>query len=167
MVAPLDLAKLAAVLGMTGSNGDGEVLNAAKMANRLIRAAGMEWADFIEAAKQRDQAEERAGKLHDAAVLLQRERDQARAELERLRKANGSGGGTLAQALWVDTGMPRSVESRHAQWVLSLGIYLAPKEIDFLGSCARWRGPLRPAQRDWLQDIIRRAVDRTGQPPPP
>jgi hypothetical protein len=63
--------------------------------------------------------------------------------------------------------MPRSVESRHAQWVLSLGIYLAPKEIDFLGSCARWRGPLRPAQRDWLQDIIRRAVDRTGQPPPP
>jgi len=163
---PLNLEKLAAMLGMMGSDGDGEVLNAARMANRMIRAAGMVWADFILAAEQRDQAEERAGKIYDAAVQLQHERDQARGELQRLREANGHGGGTLAAALWQDTTMPRTVENKHAEWVLSVGIYLSPKERRFVESCARWRGPLTPNQRPWLEDLIRRASARTGQTPP-
>jgi hypothetical protein len=166
MPAPLNLTKLAAVLGMMGSHGHGEILNAARLANRMIRDAGMVWADFIEAAQRCEEAEERAGKLFDAAQQLARERDQARAEAQRLREANGRGG-TLAAALWLDTAMPRTVENKHAEWVLGLGIYLTPKERDFLGNCARWRGSLTANQRPWLEDLIRRAVARTGQAPPP
>jgi hypothetical protein len=94
------------------------------------------------------------------------ERDQARAELQRVREANGHGGGTLAAALWQDTSVPRTVENKHAEWVQGLGIYLTAKECDFLATCSRWRGPLRPAQRDWLRDLVGRASARTGQAPP-
>jgi hypothetical protein len=167
MAALLDLQKLAAVLGMMGSDGDGEVLNAARMANRMIQVADMMWADFIEAAQRCEEAEERASKIYDAALQLQRERDRARTELQRVRETNGHGGGTLAAALWQDTTMPRTVENKHAEWALAVGIYLSPKERRFLESCARWRGPLTPNQRPWLEDLVRRAVARTGQTPPP
>jgi hypothetical protein len=166
MPAPLVLAKLAKVLGRLGSDQAGERDNAARTANKMIRDAGMVWADFIEAAVRREEAEERASKIYDAAQRLVAERDQARAELERLRAANGRGGGTLAQALWQDTGVPRTPENRHAEWLLNLGVYLAPRERGFVERCARWRGPLTPAMRPWLEDLIRRAIARTGQAPP-
>jgi hypothetical protein len=95
----LDLAKLAAVLGLLGSDHPGERDTAARTANRMIRAAGMAWVDFIEAARRCEEAEERAGKIYDAAQRLVVERDQARAELQRVWEANGHGGGTLAAAL--------------------------------------------------------------------
>jgi hypothetical protein len=166
MPAPLDLAKLAAVGERMASPFDGEALTAARLFIGMIRAAGMMCADFIEAGRLCEEAEERAGKIYDAAVQLQRERDQARAELQRLREANGHGGGTLAQPLWQDTTMPRTIENRQAEWLLSLGIYLSPRERSFVESCARWRGLLTPNQRPWLEDLIRRAVARTGQAPP-
>jgi hypothetical protein len=166
MPVPLDLAKLAAVLELLGSGHMGERDNAACMANRMIHAAGMMWIDFVEAARRCEAAEERAGKIYDAAMQLQRERDQAHTELQRLREANGHDGSTLATALWQDTAVPRTPENRHAEWLLSLTIYLSPRERGFVEKCARWRGPLTPNQRPWLADLIQRAVARTGQAPP-
>ncbi len=43
----LPRAKLAAVLGMLGSEHDGEVLNAARTASRMVQAAGLTWRDVI------------------------------------------------------------------------------------------------------------------------
>ena len=39
--------RLAKLLGMLGSDHDGEVLNAARMADRVLRETGLTWADVI------------------------------------------------------------------------------------------------------------------------
>jgi hypothetical protein len=47
MTAALDREKLASVLGMLGSSHDGEVLSAARQAERLRRGAGLTWPDIL------------------------------------------------------------------------------------------------------------------------
>lgn len=42
-----DRARLTRLLGMLGSNFDGEVANAGRLADKLVRAAGLQWADVI------------------------------------------------------------------------------------------------------------------------
>jgi hypothetical protein len=42
-----DKAKLAKILGMLGSAYEGERANAAKLASKLLREAGMTWADLL------------------------------------------------------------------------------------------------------------------------
>jgi hypothetical protein len=43
----LDKKRLVQVLGMTGSDGDGEALNAIRLANRMLRAANTTWSDLL------------------------------------------------------------------------------------------------------------------------
>ena len=43
----LDIKRLIAVMGMTGSAGDGEALNAVRLANKMLRAAGKNWNDVL------------------------------------------------------------------------------------------------------------------------
>jgi hypothetical protein len=151
-----------ALLGRLGSDHEAERISALqKVTKAELEPFGLtSWTDVGVALVQRF-------KLFEAAEALAQERNALQGEVERLRRNANANGGSLAQALWQDTSLPRSIESKHAEWVQGLGIYLTPKEHDFLNSCARWRGPLRPAQRDWLQDILRNAVARTGQAPPP
>jgi hypothetical protein len=154
-----DAERLVAMIGMLGSSYEGEALAALRMVAPLLEKLGLSWVDVGQALVQRE-------KLLAAASQLQAERDEALREVARVKRLNGNGGGTLAQA-WVDTGTPRSVESKHAAWLLGLGVHFSQKEIDFLNNCARRRGPLSPAMRDWLADLVRNAVLRTGQAPPP
>jgi hypothetical protein len=166
---PLDLARLSRVLGLLGSDHDGECLAAARQAQRMIRVNGMQWADFIEAAAQRDKAEQRASDLYDAAVILERQRDAALAQVARLRSANGHTVGSIA--LWQNAGSaPGGSANRVAQWLLDLharGLFhLMPKEIDFLDTCCRWRGALTANQQPWFDDLLDRARGRGFQPPP-
>jgi hypothetical protein len=54
MTAPaIDRARLARVLGLLGSQHDGEALAAARMAERLRRTAGLTWADIVVGVSQR------------------------------------------------------------------------------------------------------------------
>ncbi|MGI4943365.1 MAG: hypothetical protein ACRYHQ_22840 [Janthinobacterium lividum] len=46
-LSPSDLNKLVGVLGMLGSPHPGERDNAARLADRLVRGRGMEWADLL------------------------------------------------------------------------------------------------------------------------
>jgi hypothetical protein len=144
-----------------GARNEGHTVNAVRAADVMLKRAGLKWSDVGQALVQRE-------KLLAAAKQLQTERDALRAENERLnRLRRDNDGGTLAQAPWVDTGTPRTIESRHAEWLLGLGRYFTERETDFLNSCARRRGRLSPAQRDWLTDLVRDTVARTGQAPPP
>jgi hypothetical protein len=43
----IDRAKLAKLLGMVGSAHDGEALNAARLADQLVRTRDLRWADVI------------------------------------------------------------------------------------------------------------------------
>jgi hypothetical protein len=173
---PLDLAKLSRVLGLLGSAHDGECLAAARQAQRMIRDNGMQWADFILAAEQRDRAEQRAADVYDAAVVLERERDAALAQAARLRSANGAANG-FATAMWHNAGTGAGASptvgsgSRHAQWVLDLYgqglIHLSEKELPFVNRCAQWHGELTDRMKPWLGDIVGRVSRHTGQQPPP
>jgi hypothetical protein len=154
------------MLGMLASNHEGERLAALRGVAAQLKKLKLSWVDVGQALMQRDA-------LLAAAQQLKTERDAARGEVERLKlltHANGVGG-TLAQALWTDTAMPPSITNRHATWLLNLAgqnrIHLTAKELNFVKSCARWRGRLTDAQRPWLEDIIRTVIARTGETPPP
>jgi len=43
----LNATKLAKLLGMVGSSADGEALNAARLADRMVRQAGATWFDLL------------------------------------------------------------------------------------------------------------------------
>jgi len=158
-MADPDMERLVVMIGMLGSFHEGERLNTLGKIPSLLKKLGLSWTDIGLALTQRE-------KLLAAAKQLQAERDAALHEAARLKHSNSDGGGALAQA-WTDTSTPRTVESRHAAWLLGLGRHFTQKETDFLNSCARRRGPLSPAQRDWLSDLVRTTVARTGQAPPP
>jgi hypothetical protein len=46
-LSPADRAKLIGILGMLGSDHDGERANAARMADRLLRQHGLTWGDVL------------------------------------------------------------------------------------------------------------------------
>jgi hypothetical protein len=161
-MADSDADRLAGVIAMIGSSHEGEAVAAMRAAGVLLKKARLSWVDVGQALVQRD-------KLLTAAKQLQSERDAALGEVERLKRIDrdNDAAGALSAALWIDTRMPRTVENRHAAWVRGLGMHLTEKESGFLDSCASRRGRLSPAQRDWLADLVRRAIARTGQAPPP
>ena len=160
MADKLDLRRrLAAILGMCGSVHAGERANAAEAADRLIRAAGMDWADFVASAQRAEVAEEAARHLLAEIDLLRADRAEAEAN-----------GGTLT--LWQDVGPDISRQRRIAAWLVGLNsremAWLSPREFDFLSiTVPVWRGKLLPKQQAWLQHIVDRTVRSTGQTPPP
>jgi hypothetical protein len=150
---------------MLTSDSDSEIVMAARQARKLLKAEGLRWHVVPEALEQRD-------KLLEAAKKLKAERDQALAERDRLKQlqqANGAGN-SFASQLWAPAGMPLSVDNKHAVWLLDLHAqgrhHLTPKEEGLVNSCAT-RRRLSDPQRNWLTDIVRNAVRRTGMTPPP
>jgi hypothetical protein len=163
---PHEPPTLATYLGIVlTSDSDSEIAKAARVARKLMKAAGPDWHDIAQALEQR-------GKLLEAAKTLKAERDHLLGEVERLKQlsqANGAGNSFAAQ-LWQTAGMPTTVDNKSALWLLDLHtrghIRLTPKEEDLVNSCAT-RRRLSDAQREWLGDIVRNAVARTGMTPPP
>jgi len=158
MAAVLDLTKLARILGVAGSSSqEGEALNALRLADRMIREAGMVWADFIDAAAERDLAK-------DTAVELQAEVMRLQAEIDSLRRSGN------AIEVWQDVGATITDMRQAAMWALDLHrqerVWLSAKEADFLNTCAGWIGQLRPRQQPWFSDLMTRITARTGLQPP-
>jgi hypothetical protein len=154
---------------MLTSTADTEVIMAARQLRKLMTALGIDAHDVA-------QAVELHGKLLEiieSAKTLKSERDHALTEIERLQRlqhgANGAPHGFAAR-LWQDTGMPTSVDNKTAQWLLDLAaqgrVFLTDKENPFVTSCAT-RRRLTDPMRDWLRDIVRHAIARTGEAPPP
>ena len=153
----LDLAKFVRIVGLLGSDHEGERLNAVTLGGRLLQAAGMRWEDFIESYRRAEIATE-------AAQVLLAENAELRAELDRLR-SNGS-----AVAVWSDVGAQVSDTRRAAEWALALHrrgtVWLSDFEVPFLQRCTRWTGRLTPKMRPIYQRIMDRIVERTGLSPP-
>jgi hypothetical protein len=154
-----DLARFAHIVALVGSDKDGEALNAGRIADRLLKAAGMQWADFITAYRRAEIATE-------AAAQLLSENEQLRAENDRLRTTS------TAVALWHDIGAQVSDTRKAAAWALALHqqgkVWLSPDcEVQFLRTCMAWSGRLTPKMQSSFQQIMDRIVTRTGLTPPP
>jgi hypothetical protein len=155
----LDLAKLSKMLGVLGSAGDGEVANAGRLADRLVRDAGMVWSEFIESFKAAETATA-------AAAALLAENSAMRAELDELR----STGGAIAPWQNIESGGSRAQTG--ALWALDLhaqgAVWLSPDfEVPFLTRCSTWTGRLTERMQPVFDQIIARVASRTGLMPPP
>jgi hypothetical protein len=166
VTAPFDRAKFIRITGMLGSRHEGERRAAVdRAANMLLQAPpDTRWDEVFgadpEALREAlHQVELREQACQQLLVNLE-ERDARIAELER-------GAPDWRPIERVESGNHK----RTALWVLELHarqqIWLSEKEQNFLGDCAKWIGPQRQKQREWLQKIADRVHQRTGLRPPP
>jgi hypothetical protein len=158
MAERLDTVRLAKVLGLLGSSHDGERANAGRLANQLVKTAGMSWAEFL-AANDREQV------ATEAAAVLLAETEALRAENTALRSANGHAG------VWQDVGSSLGNHRAAAEWALAMyekhAIGLTQRELEFLRTCKRWHGRLTLRQQPWFAELMARISARTGERPPP
>jgi hypothetical protein len=154
----LDFGKFTRIVGMLGSDREGERSNAVTLGGRMLEAVGMRWEDFIEAYRRAEIATE-------AAAVLLAENTALKAELEQLRSTS------TAVALWNDVGAQVSDTRAAAVWALDLHrrgtVWFSPGfEIPFLTRCTTWTGRLTPKMQPIFQRIMDRIVERTGLTPP-
>jgi hypothetical protein len=161
-VADRDLKTLTVLLDIAlTSEHQGEIDNALRRARRIVRQTNLRAADFLEAVEQRFQ-------LLDVAKGLSDEVNRLEVENERLRRNSNSNNG-FAQQLWQDAGTTVSNTAKAAQWAVDLGhqgrVHWTVKEVEFLDDMAR-RHRLSERQQSWLNDLLRRCMQRTGEYPP-
>jgi hypothetical protein len=117
--------KIAKVLGMAGGS-EGEATAAIRAADRLIRDVGLTWPGLLKPFRELEVAT-------DAARHLLGENETLRAEVDRLRAANGH-----SPAAWHDVGAVADTDARRraAAWALDLHgrgqAWLGAGEIHFL-----------------------------------
>jgi hypothetical protein len=140
---PINRERLAQLLGMLGSDHDGEVLNAARLAAREVRNAGATWPQLL--------AEDRIAV--EAARQLLLENEDLRKEIARLHAAGAF--------------RPRPPQPWEGSQSASEAIdnlllweeHLSPWEIQFLNSLLRRSGRFTPRQREVLASVGKK-VDR-------
>lgn len=157
-MADLDLAKIAAMLGIAGSSAfEGERASAIRKADQALHAAGVSWLDLLTPYQELTTASQ-------AASALLAENDALRAALAQA-EANG------AAAPWQDVSVPVGHHREGAKWVLDLhregAVWLSHFEVDFLSRCTTWSGRLTPRMQPVYASIVTRVIERTGLRPPP
>jgi hypothetical protein len=154
---PLDLELVARMLAVAGSTAhEGEAINAIRLVDRLLRAAGMRFPDLVASFKETAVAVE-------AAQVLAREVEELRAELERRR-------GAAAVALGhADDWYPGAAAQQKAQWCLDLHatgeLWLNTWEHNFLASITEWKGQLSKRQEPVFERLLQRVAERVGRSP--
>ena len=156
-MSELDLKKLGRVIAMVDSSHEGEALTALRLADRMLRDAGMRWEDLLSPSRELEIATE-------AAAILLAENTALKAELEQLRTT-----GTEI-ATWSEVGAAIANTQRAALWALDLyrhgRVWLSDFEVRFLGECAQWDGRLTPKQAPIFRHVMERIAIRTGMTPP-
>lgn len=156
-VSELDLKKLGRVIAMVGSSHEGEALTALRLADRMLRDAGIRWDDLLSPAHELEVATK-------AAAVLLAENTALRADLEQLRTTG------TAIAPWSEIGPAITDTQRAAQWALDVHrhgrVWLSDFEVRFLITCTQWDGGLTPKQAPIFQQVIERIAVRTGMTPP-
>jgi hypothetical protein len=161
----LDLVKFTHIVAMIDSAHDGEATNAWRLASRMLKAAGRTLADFIAPFAEAETLRAENKVATDAVEVLLAENQALRGELDALRSTG------TAVAPWVEVAAPGANHRTAAQWALGLyddaRVWLTDREREFLGTCSRWTGQLRPKQREWFDRLMTRIVQQTGMSPPP
>ena len=156
-MSEFDLKKLGRVIAMVGSRHEGEALTALRLADRMLRDAGMRWEDLLSPAHELEIATE-------AASVLLAENTALKDELEQLR-TTGTG-----IATWSDVGAPLAATQRAAEWALDLHrhgrVWLSEFEVRFRSTCSQWGGRLNPKQAPIFRRVMERIAVCTGVKPP-
>jgi hypothetical protein len=155
-VSELDLKKLGRVIAMVGSSHENEALTALRLADRMLRNAGLRWEDLLSPAHDLEIATE-------AATVLLAENTALKTELEQLHAAG------MAIAIWSEVGAATTNTQSAAKWALDLQhdgrVWLSDFEMRFLTTCAQWDGRLTAKQAPIFHRVIARIAVRTGMAP--
>ena len=155
-MSEFDFKKLGRVMAMVGSSHEGEALTALRLADRMLRNAGMQWEDLLSPTHQLQVAT-------DAAALLA-ENTALKAELEQLRTIR------TVVSPWSEGGPVIADTQRAAQWALDLHrqgrVWLSDFEVRLLGTCTQWSRPLTQKQAPFFRRVMERIAVSTGMTPP-
>jgi hypothetical protein len=142
---------------MVGSSHEGEALTALRLADRMLRDAGVRWEDLLCPAHE-------LGIATEAAVILLAETTALKAELKQLRTTG------TAVATWSEVGTASANAQSAAQWAVDLHshgrVWLTDFEVSLLRTCSKWDGRLTPKQMPVFQRLMDRIAARTGMTPP-
>jgi hypothetical protein len=150
MSGELDLDRLRKLCGMFSSAHDGEIANAARMADRLVRAAGLAWGDVLRPSLPPPPREP----FPDFAEHQRRARAaQARAEWVR-----------RARAEWEQAPASPPADEDYAHWRIMFWHCanrrdkLSARELEFLHGLARRTRAPTERQMAWLTAIYGRVT---------
>jgi transposase len=160
---------LAKLLAMGSSTHRGELANALRLADRIVREQHrLTWEQILlpdgEAKSGLvEQLQHQLNIATDACKQLQLENERLRHDLSRAAKAAANGAAGPDALLLGD-------HVRQAQWLLELHAEgetgLRAKEIEFVQTVARWRNDLTEKQAPWFADILGKVCPATGKTPP-
>jgi hypothetical protein len=146
-MSAVDRGRLVKLLGLLGSDHDGEVLNAARQVERLRRDARLTWSDILAGAGPREDP-----LLRGRFEILLADHKKLRADYERLVVDNGR-----LMVRIGDLEMARSVPAETA----GTPVPSAPEDIaDLLDRILPWEHHLNEWQRGFVHDLLRRRTRR-------
>jgi hypothetical protein len=130
----MDRERLAMILGMLGSAHDGEALNAARLAVRIVKEAGTSWPEVIDGGRV---ATEAARSLLAENENLQLENRQLQNQLARLRHPP-------LPTTWALPQTPGEQAAQAIEWTAVLSDWERSFVNDMSG---RWRPPTQKQQQ--------------------
>lgn len=139
--------RLTKLIAMVGSDHDGEVINAVRAADRLLRQHKLTWHDFL-----------LPNGGSPLVTVLQSELASARRENQQLRAQLAARPSPFEQ--------PDGNHAAQAQWALDLGLALNDFECGFLESIAARPWPLTERQQPVFARIMAKVQRMSGRTPP-
>ena len=136
------------LLGMLGSDHDGERAAAALHANRLLRNAGMTWNDLLDGADRYQEGYQQG--FQDAAEKAMALHQEQQEEVERLRQQMQAGGSG-----WMPAGIGAHQDAARA--CLAAPVRWTPWEVEFLESMQFRFGSLSEKQTEILGRLYNKA----------
>jgi hypothetical protein len=157
--------RLVKLIAMTGSSHDGEVINAARAADSLLKQHKLSWREAL-LPNGRDSDNEPVTRLRAEVDLHRRECASLKAKNERLNKQ-------LATLRVLETedrvGLGTGPASKRARRVLQLvetgAATLNEFEREFMQTISGWTGQLTDRQFPVFVQIMRKVTMQTGQVP--
>jgi hypothetical protein len=168
MLDPASRKRLGQLLAMGSSAHDGELANALRLADRLVRQAGLTFEQILLHNDEARPGSRSAQALAHENVLLRGENGALHRQIEELRHENNQ----LRQRRGVPRREANGADNHQAQahWIVELWqageVRLNQFERDFIGTVLDWDGPLTAKQQPIFDGILRGVVERTGGSPP-
>ena|SRR6516162_7228241 len=142
----MDRSRLAQVLGMMGSAHDGEVLNATRLAVRILKEAELTWPQLLDGGQERVAIE--------AARVLLQENDRLRLEKQELQEELAPLRRPPLPKTWILPNTPGEQIAQAVEWTAILNDWEREFIVDMSN---RWRSPSE-RQQSVLDRISSRVV---------
>ena len=142
----LDLTRLAKLLELLGSDQNGEVMNAARAAHRMVRGSKMTWSEIIDPPRKKVSPNKQASDLRKGAENWRAQHKKYEAELRKeQRKASMEG-----------------VYDVLAESILMRAFTISSEDREFIVQMNR-KAAYSPEEKKRINEVYNRAFSTTGR----